>query len=101
DTTKIFFSRATNFVDTTNPDFSELIDSLKDADAVIYVGGISPRLEGEEMKVSQQGFSGGDRTTIALPTIQTNFLKALKASGKPVIFVMMAGSAVAFPWEAE
>ena len=68
---------------------------------VIYVGGISPRLEGEEMKVSQQGFSGGDRTTIALPAVQTNFLKAIKATGKPVIFVMMTGSAVAFPWEAE
>ncbi len=100
DTTKIFYSRATNFVDTTNPDFSKLIDSLKDADVLIYVGGISPRLEGEEMKVSQQGFSGGDRTTIALPAVQTSFLKALKATGKPVIFVMMAGSAVAFPWEA-
>jgi len=101
DTTKIFYSRATNFVDTTDPDFSNLIDSLKEADVLIYVGGISPRLEGEEMKVSQQGFSGGDRTTIALPAIQTNFLKALKASGKPVIFIMMTGSAVAIPWEAE
>jgi beta-glucosidase len=101
DTTKIFYSPATNFVDTTNPDFSKLVDSLKDADVLIYVGGISPRLEGEEMKVSQQGFSGGDRTTIALPIVQTNFLKALKATGKPVIFVMMAGSAVAIPWETE
>jgi len=101
DTTKIFYSRATNFVDTTDPDFSNLIDSLKEADVLIYVGGISPRLEGEEMKVSQQGFNGGDRTTIALPAIQTNFLKALKASGKPVIFIMMTGSAVATPWEAE
>jgi len=100
DTTKIFYSRATNFVDTTDPDFSNLIDSLKEADVLIYVGGISPRLEGEEMKVSQQGFNGGDRTTIALPAIQTNFLKALKASGKPVIFIMMTGSAVAIPWEA-
>jgi len=77
------------------------MDSLKDADVLVYVGGISPRLEGEEMKVSQQGFSGGDRTTIALPAVQTNFLKALKATGKPVIFIMMAGSAVAIPWEAE
>ena len=101
DTTKIFYSRATNFVDTTSPDFSRLIDSLKDADVLVYVGGISPRLEGEEMKVSQQGFSGGDRTTIALPAVQTSFLKALKATGKPVIFIMMAGSAVAIPWEAE
>ena len=101
DTTKIFYSRATNFADTTSPDFSRLIDSLKDADILVYVGGISPRLEGEEMKVSQQGFSGGDRTTIALPAVQTDFLKALKATGKPVIFIMMAGSAVAIPWEAE
>ncbi|HEV8505170.1 MAG TPA: glycoside hydrolase family 3 C-terminal domain-containing protein, partial [Chitinophagaceae bacterium] len=101
DSTKIFFSRAINFVDSTNPDFGKLIDSVKDADVLIYVGGISPRLEGEEMKVSQQGFSGGDRTTIALPTIQTNFLKALKAAGKPIVFIMMTGSAIAIPWEAE
>ena len=101
DTTKIFFSRATNFVDTADIDFSKLVDSVKDADVLIYVGGISPRLEGEEMKVSQQGFSGGDRTTITLPTVQTNFLKALKGSGKPIIFIMMTGSAIAIPWEAD
>ena len=101
DTTKIFYSRATNFVDTTQPDFSKLIDSVKDADVIIYVGGISPRLEGEEMRVTQRGFSGGDRTTIALPTVQTDFLKALKAMGKPVIFIMMTGSAIAIPWEAD
>jgi beta-glucosidase len=101
DTTKIFYARATNFVDSIEHDFNKLIDSVKDADVLIYVGGISPRLEGEEMKVSQQGFSGGDRTTIALPTIQTNFLKALKGAGKPIIFIMMTGSAVAIPWEAE
>ena len=101
DTTKIFYSRATEFVDTTHSDFSKLIDSVKDAEVLIYVGGISPRLEGEEMRVSQRGFSGGDRTTIALPSVQTEFLKALKATGKPVIFVMMTGSAIAIPWEAE
>jgi len=101
DTTKLFYSKATNFVDTTQPDFSKLIDSLKDADVVVYVGGISPRLEGEEMRVSQRGFSGGDRTTIALPSVQTDFLKALKGTGKPVIFVMMTGSAIAIPWETE
>jgi beta-glucosidase len=99
--TNIFYSKATSFVDTNNIDFSELIDSLKDADVIIDVGGISPRLEGEEMRVSQQGFSGGDRTTIALPTVQTNFLKALKNTGKPIVFIMMTGSAVAIPWEAE
>lgn len=98
---KVFYSKAINFVDTNDTDFGKLIDSLKDADVIIYVGGISPRLEGEEMKVSQAGFSGGDRTTIALPTVQTNFLKALKNAGKPIIFIMMTGSAIAIPWEAQ
>lgn len=100
-TVEVFYSRATNFVDTIHPDFTKLIDSARDADVFIYVGGISPRLEGEEMRVKVPGFSGGDRTTIALPSVQTDFLKALKATGKPVIFVMMTGSAIAIPWEAE
>lgn len=101
DTTKVFYSRATNFVDTVQINFSKLIESVKDADVIVYVGGISPRLEGEEMRVNQRGFSGGDRTTIALPTVQTDFLKALKATGKPIVFVMMTGSAIAIPWESE
>lgn len=83
------------------PDFRAVIDSAKDADAIIYVGGISPRLEGEEMPVSVTGFSGGDRTSIALPEIQTRLLKELHATGKPVVFVMMSGSALAINWEAE
>ena len=97
----VFYSRATDFVSTEPQDFSKLIDSIKDADVIIYVGGISPRLEGEEMKVTTPGFSGGDRTTIALPTVQTDFMKALKATGKPIVFVMMTGSAVSIPWEEE
>src|SRR5665647_270384 len=55
----------------------------------------------KEMKVSKPGFSGGDRTTIALPKVQTDFMKALKATGKPVVFVMMTGSALSIPWESE
>ncbi|KAA9041759.1 glycosyl hydrolase [Ginsengibacter hankyongi] len=97
----VFYSRATDFTATTPQDFSKLIDSIKNADVIIYVGGISPRLEGEQMKVDNPGFSGGDRTTIALPSVQTDFMKALKATGKPVVFVMMTGSAVAIPWEEE
>ena len=65
------------------------------------MGGISPRLEGEEMKVHTPGFSGGDRTSINLPAVQTEFLKALKATGKPIVFVTMTGSALAIPWEQE
>lgn len=97
----VFYSKATDFVSTELQDFSKLIDSLKSTDVIIYVGGISPRLEGEEMKVHTPGFSGGDRTSINLPAVQTEFLKALKATGKPIVLVMMTGSALAISWEQE
>ena len=67
---------------------------------IIYVGGISPRLEGEEMQVDYDGFNGGDRTRIELPAVQKELLKALQATGKPVVFVNCSGSAIAMPWEA-
>ena len=81
--------------------FNALADRIKDADAIIFVGGISPQLEGEEMKVDYPGFNGGDRTSILLPQVQTDLMKKLKATGKPVVFVMMTGSAIAIPWESE
>ncbi len=90
--------RAGNFAKT---DFRAVANRVKDADAIIFVGGISPQLEGEEMKVDEPGFAGGDRTSILLPQVQTNLMKALKATGKPVVFVMMTGSAIATPWEAD
>lgn len=80
-------------------DFNALANRIKDADAIIFAGGISPQLEGEEMPVTVPGFKGGDRTSILLPTVQTELLKALKTTGKPVIFVMLTGSALAIPWE--
>ena len=80
---------------------ADAIAAAKSADVVIYVGGISPQLEGEEMKVNYDGFSGGDRTRIELPAQQTELLKALAATGKPVVFVNCSGSAIAMPWEAE
>ncbi|MEN2402253.1 glycoside hydrolase family 3 C-terminal domain-containing protein [Flavobacterium sp. MC2016-06] len=82
-------------------DFKKIIDRNKDADVFVFAGGISPQLEGEEMPVNFPGFKGGDRTSILLPEVQTELMKSLKASGKPVIFVMMTGSAIAIPWEAE
>lgn len=81
--------------------FDRLVNNIKDADAFVFVGGISPQLEGEEMKVPFPGFDGGDRTSILLPAVQTDLMKALKATGKPTVFVMMTGSAIAIPWEAE
>jgi beta-glucosidase len=90
--------QAGNFVKTN---FADLIERHKNADAFIFAGGISPQLEGEEMPVDFPGFKGGDRTSILLPEVQTKLLKALQSSGKPVVFAMMTGSAIAIPWEAE
>ncbi len=77
------------------------LNAAKSADVVLYVGGLNAQLEGEEMRVDYDGFAGGDRTTIELPAVQTEFLKQLQATGKPIVFVNCSGSAVAMPWEAE
>src|SRR6185312_14965562 len=77
-------------------DFSSMIDKLKGVDVVIFAGGLSNLLEGEEMPVNYPGFKGGDRTDIELPQVQRDCLKALKAAGKKVIFVNCSGSAIAF-----
>ena len=79
----------------------EVVAKVKDADVVIFAGGISPAVEGEEMPVSIPGFKGGDRTTIELPEIQTNLLRELKKAGKRVVFVNYSGSALALAREAE
>jgi len=80
-------------------DYDAVAQKVKDVDAIIFVGGISPKLEGEEMKVNLPGFKGGDRTNIDLPLVQEKLLKALKKLGKPVIFVLCSGSSMALPWE--
>ncbi|HZL43790.1 MAG TPA: glycoside hydrolase family 3 C-terminal domain-containing protein, partial [Verrucomicrobiae bacterium] len=82
-------------------DFTNALAAAGSADVIIYVGGINARLEGEEMEVDYEGFSGGDRTRIELPAVQEQLLKALRATGKPVVFVNCSGSAIAMPWEAE
>ena len=82
-------------------DFSGLINKLKGIEEVVFVGGLSTLLEGEEMPVSFPGFKGGDRTDIQLPLVQRNCLKALKAAGKKVIFVNCSGSAIGMVPETE
>lgn len=74
------------------------LDIAKKSDVVVFVGGLSPRLEGEEMRVSFEGFEGGDRTSLNLPANQVAFLKKLYATGKPVILVLLNGSALAVNW---
>lgn len=82
-------------------EMKSLVERMKNMDVVIFVGGISPELEGEEMPVKIEGFTGGDRTTIKLPAIQTELMKALKAANIPTVFVMMTGSAIATQWESD
>jgi beta-glucosidase len=88
--------KAGNYIKT---DFDALTNRIKDADAIVFAGGISPQLEGEEMPVNAPGFSGGDRTSILLPAVQTALLQKLRQSGKPVVLLLMTGSAIALPWE--
>jgi beta-glucosidase len=82
---------------------AEAVAAANETDVVIYVGGISPDLEGEETGGGSPyaGFNDGDRTRIELPEIQEKLLKALPAAGKPVVYVNCSGSAIAMPWEAE
>jgi beta-glucosidase len=82
-------------------DYTELINKLKGIETVVFVGGLSGKLEGEEMPVSYPGFKGGDRTHIELPLVQRNCLKALKKASKKVIFVNCSGSAIALTPETE
>ena len=82
-------------------DFSGLMAKLKGIDLVIFVGGLSNELEGEEMPVSLPGFRGGDRTDIELPAAQRNCIKMLKQAGKKVILVSCSGSAMGFVPETE
>src|SRR6185312_3887108 len=81
--------------------FDKLVNKVKEADVVVFVGGISPRLEGEEMPISLPGFKGGDRTDIELPAVQRNCIAALKKAGKKVVFVNCSGSAIAMVPETQ
>src|SRR5215813_4471241 len=76
----------------------EAVNTAKQADVAVLVLGLSAALEGEEMTVNTEGFRGGDRTDIALPKSQEALLKAVAATGKPVVLVLLNGSAVAVNW---
>ena len=83
------------------PTADELLAQIGPAETVIFVGGISPSLEGEEMRVSEPGFRGGDRTSIELPQAQRNLLRTLHEAGKKVVFVNCSGGAMALEPELE
>ena len=83
----------------TNSLEQEAVEIAKESDLIIMCMGLSPLLEGEEMKVKVDGFSGGDRLDIKLPKTQTDLMKKLKALEKPMVLVLLNGSAVAINWE--
>lgn len=77
------------------------IDAARRSDVAIVVLGLTPRLEGEEMPVAVEGFAGGDRTSLDIPREQEDLLKAVVATGTPVVLVLMNGSAVSINWASE
>lgn len=85
---------------TRNFDPDKIAEMVNDAEAIVFVGGISPKIEGEEMPVSYPGFKGGDRTIIELPQVQRDLLQALHKTGKPIILVLCSGSALGLTDEA-
>ena len=80
---------------------AEAVAAAKQADVVVAVVGITSQLEGEEMQVDVPGFKGGDRTSLDLPKDEEDLLEALKGSGKPLVVVLMNGSALSVNWASE
>ncbi|HEY0661495.1 MAG TPA: glycoside hydrolase family 3 C-terminal domain-containing protein [Lysobacter sp.] len=80
------------------PPFEEALEAARRSDAVVFVGGLTGDVEGEEMTVNYPGFAGGDRTDLRLPATQQKLLEALQATGKPVVLVLTTGSALAVDW---
>ncbi len=80
---------------------AEALAAVDQADAVVMCMGLSPRLEGEEMRVEVDGFSGGDRLTLDLPKIQQDLMQAVVEKGKPTALVLLNGSAVSVNWADE
>ena len=82
-------------------DEADVLKRLEGIDVVVFAGGISPRVEGEEMPIQLPGFSGGDRTDIELPAVQRRLLQVLHDAGKKVIFVNFSGCAIGLVPETE
>ncbi len=87
--------------DKTDFDYDSIVRATEGYDIIIFAGGIASCLEGEELQVSAPGFKGGDRTSIELPEVQKQLIKALKEAGKKVILVNFSGSAMAFTDESK
>ncbi len=90
-----------NLRDEGDAMIAEAVSLAEQSDVAIVVAGISPRLEGEEMRIRMDGFEGGDRTHLKLPGSMQELIRKVYATGKPVVLVLTSGSALAVNWERE
>ncbi|MFL6605794.1 MAG: glycoside hydrolase family 3 C-terminal domain-containing protein [Steroidobacteraceae bacterium] len=95
--TKVVYVRGAGLVEA-DPSGDQAVEAARKADLVVIVAGLSAHIEGEEMKVNAEGFSGGDRTSIDLPAPQHKLLERVQAIGKPTVLVLMNGSALGINW---
>lgn len=106
--TRILYAKGCELAEMENADpvlakknFDEALAAADKAEVVILFMGLSPRLEGEEMSVKAKGFAGGDRVSIDLPKTQEDLIKALALRHKPIVLVLLNGSALAINWEKD
>lgn len=86
------------------PSFAQIAAEAKKADVIVFVSGISADYEGEAGDAGAGGYAGfasGDRTTMSLPPVQIDLMKALKKTGRPLVVVNMSGSVINFDWESQ
>mgnify|MGYP006100822317 FL=1 len=102
---EVVYHKGVSLVTSQNKDSlvlsKEILKDIETADVALFVGGLDATWEGEESNEmrahnGEDGFLGGDRTKIELPEVQLNALKAMTKTGTPVVFVLLAGSAVSF-----
>jgi beta-glucosidase len=98
---KIVYSEGIGLIGPAKEGTPDPIATAHAADLVVLVMGLSPRIEGEEMKIKADGFLGGDRTKLVLPDPQEELLRKVATLGKPTVLVLMSGSAVAVNWSDE
>lgn len=101
DSTKVLFAQGCDLLNPSTDGYAEALEIAQQSDVIIFVGGISQRIEGEEGAAEGTVATKGDRATIELPAVQENLLKQLHQAGKPIILVLLNGSSLAIPLAAD
>jgi beta-glucosidase len=98
--TEVVWAQGCGLIEKSEDGFAEAVESTEGSDVIVFVGGISPVLEGEEASMAENG-GGGDRYTLDLPDIQQRLLERLHATGKPIVLVLFSGSCLSVNWAHE